>query len=80
MNKRDEFPSPSEYKAPGGRRGLARSCIPITSLFQDRLRERGESRFWFCDAQHWPTPFKPFDTITVEFAIKCLGQYNTRHL
>jgi pyruvate,water dikinase len=24
--------------------------------------------------------FKPFDTITVEFAIKCLGQYNTRHL
>ena len=24
--------------------------------------------------------FNPFDTITVEFAIKCLGQYNTRHL
>ena len=23
--------------------------------------------------------FKPFDTITVEFACRCLGQYNTRH-
>ena len=23
--------------------------------------------------------FKPFDTIMVEFACKCLGQYNTRH-
>ncbi|HXD58525.1 MAG TPA: PEP-utilizing enzyme, partial [Thermoleophilaceae bacterium] len=29
--------------------------------------------------QHWPVVFKPFDAITVEFACRCLGQYNTRH-
>src|SRR5690606_24717772 len=40
----------------------------------------GDEKFWFCDSQHWPTVFKPFETIGGEFAVKCLGQYNTRHL
>jgi hypothetical protein len=44
------------------------------------MRERDEAKFWFCDSQHWPNVFRPFETIMVEFACKCLGQYNTRHL
>jgi pyruvate, water dikinase len=44
------------------------------------MRERDKGKFWFCDGQHWPNVFRPFETITVEFAYKCLGQYNTRHL
>jgi pyruvate,water dikinase len=49
-------------------------------LFNDKLKAEDEKKFWFCDSQHWPYPFKPFDVITVEFAVKCLSQYNTRHL
>ncbi len=47
-------------------------------VFQENLKENEESKFFFCDSQHWPQVFKPFDAITVEFAVKCLGQYNTR--
>jgi len=47
--------------------------------FRPERREIEESKFWFADLAHWPRVFKPFDTIMVEFAAKCLGQYNTRH-
>ena len=68
-------------RSEGSRRAprAGRSCIPYYLLFQDKLREQEDGKFWFCDSQHWPSPFKPFDTVTVEFAVKCLGQYNTRH-
>ncbi|MGO4837832.1 hypothetical protein AB4144_36875, partial [Rhizobiaceae sp. 2RAB30] len=52
---------------------------PYYLVCQDNLRDKEEQKFWFCDSQHWPSPFKPFDAVTVEFAVKCLGQYNTRH-
>ena len=55
------------------------SLYPYYLVFQDNLKQKEEGKFWFCDSQHWPTPFKPFDAVTVEFAVKCLGQYNTRH-
>jgi pyruvate,water dikinase len=73
-----KFPSPYELKAPAGAEGW-QEMYPYYLLFQDRLREQEDRKFWFCDSQHWPSPFKPFDTVTVEFAVKCLGQYNTRH-
>ena len=79
MNGRAKFPSPYELKAPKGAEGW-RDLYPYYALFQDELKEGEENRFWFCDAQHWPTPFRPFDTIMVDYAVKCLGQYNTRHL
>jgi pyruvate,water dikinase len=79
MNARAKFPSPYELKAPKGAEGW-RDLYPYYALFQDELKEGEENRFWFCDAQHWPTPFRPFDTIMVDYAVKCLGQYNTRHL
>jgi pyruvate, water dikinase len=47
-------------------------------VFQENLKATEEEKFFFCDSQHWPQVFKPFDAITVEFAVKCLGQYNTR--
>ncbi len=79
MTERPRFPSPYDLKAPKGAEGW-RDFYPYFALFQDELKATEEKRFWFCDAQHWPTPFRPFDTIMVEYACKCLGQYNTRHL
>ena len=73
------FPSAYDLKAPNGAEGW-RDLYPYYLTFQDNLRDKEDAKFWFCDSQHWPNPFKPFDAVTVEFAVKCLGQYNTRHL
>jgi pyruvate,water dikinase len=78
MTMHARFPSPYDLKAPAGAEGW-QQLYPYYLLFQDKLRDKEESKFWFCDSQHWPSPFKPFDAVTVEFAVKCLGQYNTRH-
>lgn len=72
-----KFSSPYEHKAPAGAEGW-KELYPYFLVFQDNLREREEAKFFFCDSQHWPNVFKPFDAMTVEFAVKCLGQYNTR--
>ena len=72
------FPSPYELSAPPGAEDW-RSMYPYYLTFRDDLRSTEEAKFWFCDSQHWPRPFKPFEAMTVEFAVKCLGQYNTRH-
>ncbi|HEY2601343.1 MAG TPA: PEP-utilizing enzyme [Thermoleophilaceae bacterium] len=72
------FASPYEDPAPAGAEGWE-ELYPYYLHFRDDRREAEEARFWFADTQHWPTVFKPFDAITVEFACRCLGQYNTRH-
>ncbi len=72
-----KFISTYEHKAPKGAEGW-QSLYPYYMVFQDNLKETEESKFFFCDSQHWPQVFKPFDAITVEFAVKTLGQYNTR--
>ncbi len=73
------FPSPYDVTAPKGAEGW-RELYPYYVLFQENRRAEEEGKFWFCDSQHWPMPFRPFDCTMVEFAAKCLGQYNTRHL
>jgi pyruvate,water dikinase len=73
-----KFPSPYELAAPQGAEGW-QAMYPYYLTFRPELREQEDGKFWFCDSQHWPKPFKPFDAVTVEFAVKCLGQYNTRH-
>ena len=73
------FPSPSELGSPAGSEGW-RDIYPYYLVFNDKLKAEDDKKFWFCDSQHWPFPFKPFDAIAVEFAVKCLSQYNTRHL
>ena len=71
------FISPYDHKAPEGAEGW-KELYPYYMTFHDNLRENEESKFFFCDSQHWPNVFKPFDALTVEFSVKCLGQYNTR--
>ena len=73
------FPKPSELQVPEGAEGWE-DIYPYYLVFQDELKEQEDEKFWFCDSQHWPTVFKPFETIGGEFAVKCLGQYNARHL
>lgn len=73
-----KFSSPYDLKTPEGAEGW-KEMYPYFLQFHDNLKEREEGKFWFCDSQHWPQVFKPFDAMTVEFAVKCLGQYNTRH-
>jgi len=72
------FPSAYDLKAPAGAEGWEK-LYPYYLTFQPNLREKEDAKFWFCDSQHWPNPFKPFDAVTVEYAVRCLGQYNTRH-
>ncbi|MEV0693965.1 PEP-utilizing enzyme [Streptomyces sp. NPDC050388] len=71
------FPKPSEIEVPAGAEGWE-ELYPYHLVFDNA--PGGDEKFWFCDSQHWPTVFKPFETIGGEFAVKCLGQYNTRHL
>ena len=72
------FISPYDDAAPAGAEGWE-ELYPYFLTFRDNLREAEEAKFWFADLAHWPRVFKPFDTIMVEYACKCLGQYNTRH-
>jgi pyruvate,water dikinase len=72
------FPSPYSVKTPKGAEGW-QDLYPYYLVFQDNLRKQEEAKFWFCDSQHWPNVFKPFEVIGVEFASRCLGAYNTRH-
>ncbi|WP_425072790.1 PEP-utilizing enzyme [Sagittula sp. S175] len=73
------FPSAFEVPTPAGAEGWE-SLYPYYTHFQAARREQEDNTFWFCNSQHWPTPFRPFDTVMLDFAIKGLGQYNTRHL
>jgi pyruvate,water dikinase len=79
VSTKAKFASPYDDPAPAGAEGWE-TLYPYFLLFREDRRQEEESKFWFCDAQHWPNVFKPFDTTIVEFACKCLGQYNTRHL
>ena len=72
------LPQALRDRGPRRGRGLG-GALPLQPGLRQRSR-RPTSKFWFCDSQHWPTVFKPFETIGGEFAVKCLGQYNTRHL
>ncbi len=71
------FPSAQDTPVPEGAEGWE-SLYPYYLPFREG--DGSENKFWFCDSQHWPTVYKPFETIGGEFAVKCLGQYNTRHL
>ena len=78
MTVTERFISPYEDAAPAGAEGWE-ELYPYYLTFRPERREIEEGKFWFADLAHWPRVFKPFDTIMVEFAAKCLGQYNTRH-
>jgi pyruvate, water dikinase len=73
------FPSAFEVETPKGAEGW-QDLYPYYTHFNPARRQQEDETFWFCNSQHWPTPFRPFDTVMLDFAIKGLGQYNTRHL
>ncbi|TFB93069.1 MULTISPECIES: PEP-utilizing enzyme [Cryobacterium] len=73
------FPSPYDQKPAASAEGW-KDLYAYNLVFQENRREVEEAKFWFCDSQHWPTVTKPFETIGFEFAVSCLGQYNSRHL
>ncbi|MEO8262676.1 MAG: PEP-utilizing enzyme [Pseudolysinimonas sp.] len=73
------FPSPYEQAPAAGAEGW-KDLYAYNLVFQDNRRATEEAKFWFCDSQHWPTVTKPFETIGFEFAVACLGQYNSRQL
>jgi pyruvate,water dikinase len=72
------FISPYDDAAPEGADGW-QEMYPYYLLFREDRKVIEEGKFWFADFAHWPHVFRPFDTIMVEFASRCLGQYNTRH-
>ncbi len=72
-----KFISPYEDKAPAGAEGW-QDLYPYYMLFHENLKQQEEEKFFFCDSQHWHSVFKPFDAITTEFFVRCLGAYNTR--
>lgn len=72
------FVSPYSLETPKGAEGW-QELYPYYLVFQDSQKDKEEAKFWFCDSQHWPNVFKPFEVIGVEFASRCLGAYNTRH-
>lgn len=73
------FPSAFDVAPPKGAEDW-QSLYPYYTRFQPSRRAEDDAKFWFCNSQHWPTPLRPFDVIFLDFAIKCLGQYNSRHL
>ena len=73
------FPSAFDVETPKGAEGW-RDLYPYYALFQPNRREKDDATFWFCNSQHIPVPIRPFDLVVIEFALKGLGQYNTRHL
>jgi pyruvate,water dikinase len=77
MNVSARFPSPYTIKAPPGADGW-QELYPYYVVFQNELKAEEENRFWYCDAQHWPTVILPFDAVVAEFAYKSVSQYNTR--
>lgn len=72
------FPSPYSLETPAGAEGW-QELYPYYLVFQEQHKAKEEAKFWFCDSQHWPNVFKPFEVVGVEFASRCLGAYNTRH-
>jgi pyruvate,water dikinase len=75
---RKSFDSPYDLEAPAGAEGW-KELYPYNLVFQENLKDKENGKFWFCDSQHWPNVFKPFETVGVEFAVRCLGAFNTRH-
>jgi pyruvate,water dikinase len=70
------FASPFDVKTPPGAEGW-QDLYPYYLVFSEDRRAEEEAAFWFQDGVHWREVLYPFDSIFMEFALKCLSQYNT---
>jgi pyruvate,water dikinase len=70
------FASPFDVKTPPGAEGW-QDLYPYYLVFSEDRREEEDAAFWFQDGVHWREVLYPFDSIFMEFALKCLSQYNT---
>src|SRR3990172_6708259 len=77
MANNGRFPSPFDVKTPPGGEGW-QDLYPYYLVFSEDRRGEEETAFWFQDGVHWREVLYPFDSIFMEFALKCLSQYNTR--
>ncbi len=77
MANNGRFPSPFDVKTPPGGEGW-QDLYPYYLVFSEDRRGEEEAAFWFQDGVHWREVLYPFDSIFMEFALKCLSQYNTR--
>jgi len=77
MANNGRFPSPFDVKTPPGGEGW-QDLYPYYLVFSEDRRMEEEAAFWFQDGVHWREVLYPFDSIFMEFALKCLSQYNTR--
>ena len=71
------FSSPFDVKTPPGAEGW-QDLYPYYLVFSEDRRKEEDAAFWFQDGVHWREVLYPFDSIFMEFALKCLSQYNTR--
>jgi pyruvate, water dikinase len=70
------FASPFDVKTPPGAEGW-QDLYPYYLVFSEDRRKEEDAAFWFQDGVHWREVLYPFDSIFMEFALKCLSQYNT---
>ena len=70
MTAHAKFPSPYDLKTPVGAEGWEK-LYPYYLQFQNSLRDKEDGKSWFCDSQHWPSPYKPFDAVILSDCSQC---------
>jgi pyruvate, water dikinase len=71
------FTDPHAVETPAGAEGWER-MYPYYGLLSEERRELEQSKFWFFDGMHNPTPIFPFDTIMTENWWVAVNQLTTR--
>ena len=74
---RRAFTDPFAVETPAGAEGWER-MYPYYGLLSEERRELEQSKFWFFDGMHNPTPIYPFDTIMTENWWVAVNQLTTR--
>jgi pyruvate,water dikinase len=71
------FPSPFSIETPPGCEGW-KELYPYYAVFDERLREADENRFWFWNSMHFPMPMPAFDVICIDSPYQAVGAWQNR--
>jgi pyruvate,water dikinase len=77
LDAKRAFTDPHAVETPAGAEGWER-MYPYYGLLSEQRRELEQSKFWFFDGMHNPTPIYPFDTIMTENWWVAVNQLTTR--